>query len=67
MTREMHARGRALTRIRHSGEATPPNPPEERFAAARIVASNAADAAECAKLLDMLGLAAIDGLSEPTT
>lgn len=66
MTRELHSRGRALTRIRHAGEATPPNPPNERRAAARIVASNAVDAGECAELLAMLGLTAADGISEPT-
>jgi hypothetical protein len=54
--KDIHVRGRALTRIRHSGNAEPSNPPKERAAAARTVASNAIDAADCAELLDMLGL-----------
>jgi hypothetical protein len=52
----MHARGRALTRIRHAGNTEPDNPPEERAAAVRAVASNSVDAADCAELLEMLGL-----------
>jgi hypothetical protein len=35
--------------------------PEQSTRAVRAVASSATDAAECARLLDMLGLAASDG------
>jgi hypothetical protein len=54
--KDIHTRGRAITRIRHAGDTDPANPPEERAAAARTVASNSVDAADCAELLDMLGL-----------
>lgn len=43
------------------GETGEPSP-VERYRAARVVASVAADAQECASLLDMLGLCAQDGL-----
>jgi len=56
VTRELHSRGRALTRIRHAGSADPNNTPEERAAAVRTVAANSTDATDCADLLAMLGL-----------
>lgn len=54
--KDIHVRGRALTRIRHAGNAKPDNPPEERAAAVRTVASNSIDVDDCAELLEMLGL-----------
>lgn len=56
-------RGRMLLRIRRSGDAAPPNPPEQRRAAVRRIATAAVDAVECAELLAMLGLNAADGLA----
>lgn len=52
--KDIHTRGRALT---SEGR----NLPEERAAAVRTVAANAVDAADCAELLDMLGLSAGEG------
>ncbi|MGW1679372.1 hypothetical protein [Saccharopolyspora sp. NPDC002376] len=43
-----------------------PNTPAERSAATLYVASNAHDAADCARLLDMLGLTAHDARQEMT-
>lgn len=54
--KDIHARGRAITRIRHADGAEPDNTLDERIAATRTVASNSADAADCAELLAMLGL-----------
>jgi hypothetical protein len=62
--KEMHARGRAITRIRHAGNAVPDNPPAERAAATRTVAANSNDAADCAELLAMLGLDPGEGRSD---
>lgn len=39
--------------------------PETRRLAARTIASNAMDAAECAEFLAMLGLTAEEGLTAP--
>lgn len=39
-------------------------PPRVRGAAVRTVAATAADAAECAQLLDMLGLTPAEGLPD---
>lgn len=66
--KEMHARGRALTHdIRHAGSVVANNPPEERAAAARTIASNSVDAADCAELLAMLGLDPGEGRSDRQT
>ena len=54
--KDIHVRGRALTRIRHAGDTEPDNPPDERAAAVRTVAANSIDADDCAQLLEMLGL-----------
>ncbi len=62
MSQTEDERGRMLTRIRRSGTDAPPNPPNERRRAARRIATEAADAEECAELLAMLGLTAADGL-----
>jgi hypothetical protein len=59
--KDIHTRGRAIARIRHAGSTEPDNPPEERDKAARTVASNSVDAADCAELLGMLGLTPGEG------
>lgn len=41
--KDIHTRGRAITRIRHAGSAEPDNPPDERIAATRTVASNSGE------------------------
>lgn len=61
--KDIHTRGRAITRIRHAGSAEPDNPPDERIAATRTVASNSTDATDCAELLEMLGLDPGEGRS----
>lgn len=62
--KDIHARGRAITRLRRTASATPDNTPEERTAAAKTVASNSADATDCAELLDMLGLTPGEGRAD---
>ena len=39
-------------------------PPAQKYRAARSVAHHEADAGDCAVLLDMLGLAAVDGKAQ---
>ena len=39
-------------------------PPEQKYRAARSVAHHAHDAGDCATLLDMLGLTAVDGKTQ---
>ena len=52
--------------LRDSFVMTPPAPttPDERRDATLYVASSAHDAADCAQLLDMLGLTAVDARPE---
>lgn len=59
--KDIHTRGRAITRLQRTGDAKPNNPPEELDAAARTVASNSVDATDCAELLEMLGLTPGEG------
>lgn len=51
------------TSVDHIGRVNPTDPKDCRLAA-RTIASNATDAAECALFLSMLGLTAEDGLNE---
>lgn len=62
MKLENSERARMLVRTPRTGTDEPAIPVELRHRAARRIASEAVDAAECAELLDMLGLTAEDGI-----